>query len=251
MNVRQIVLPIHFAFTLLACNGPRATTTSAPTAPPTEQAVAPAASAPPPVGAPSSLPPQSYQWTFDSDPVGAPPPGFEFGRTGSGTPGRWQVRAEAGAPSGPAVLAQVDADTTDFRFPVAVAKGVSLRDVRVQVRCKPVSGTVDRACGLVARYRDQDNYYLTRANALEGNVRLYIVREGKRSQLASWSGQIMSGSWYSYRFDLQGDHLQVYWEGKRVIDHHDSTFNDAGSIGVWTKADSVTYFDDLTAEPLS
>ncbi len=83
------------------------------------------------------------------------------------------MQAAPDAPSAPNVLAQVDADATDFRFPVAVADGPGLRDVRVSVKCKPVSGAVDQACGVVWRYRNASNYYLARANADENNVRLY------------------------------------------------------------------------------
>ncbi len=147
------------------------------------------------------------------------------------------------------MLAQVDADTTDYRFPVAVANEPSLRDVKLSVRCKPVSGTVDQACGLVFRYRDQDNYYITRANALEDNVRLYHVVKGDRRQFAGWNGKVSSGAWHSLRVDAKGDRFEVYWDDKKVIDAHDGTLTDAGKVGLWTKADSVTYFDDLTASP--
>lgn len=186
--------------------------------------------------------------TFDDDAVNAPPAGFSFGRTGSGPLGRWVVQAEAGAPSGANVLAQLDADDTDMRFPVAVMDEPVLRDARVSVRCNMVSGRVDQACGLVARYRDENNYYITRANALEGNIRLYTVRDGQRRQLASWVGQVTPNAWHAYRFDVLGDHLEVFWDDQRVLDHHDTTFTEAGRVGVWTKADSVTYYDDLRAE---
>jgi hypothetical protein len=160
------------------------------------------------------------------------------------------VHAEAGAPSGGHVLAQLDADDTNHRFPVAVANGPSLRDVRVSVRCKVVSGRVDQACGLVARYRDEHNYFVTRANALEDNVRLYTVRDGRRRELASWSGRVTPNVWHEYRLDVRGDHLEVFWDAQRLLDHRDDTFTEAGGIGLWTKADSVTYFDDLRVEPL-
>lgn len=113
-----------------------------------------------------------------------------------------------------------------------------------------VSGEVDRACGLVARYADRDNYFVTRANALENNVRLYTVRNGNRSELASFSGAVTANTWHDYRFELRGDNLEVFWDGTRVIDHRDSTFTAPGRTGVWTKADSVTYFDDFVVEPL-
>jgi len=213
----------------------------------------PAASESPPVAKPvASAEPGangSGKWTFDSDRAETAPSGFSFGKTGGGKPGQWIVRAVPDAASPPNVLAQIDADATDYRFPVAVGNEPSLRDVRLSVRCKPVSGKVDQACGLVFRYRDQDNYYVTRANALENNVRLYHVLKGDRRQFAAWNGRVASGAWHSLRVDAKGDHFEVYWDDKKIIDAHDGTFTDAGKVGIWTKADSVTYFDDLTAAP--
>jgi hypothetical protein len=186
--------------------------------------------------------------TFDDDTPDAPPRGFSFARTGKGAPGKWIVKAEAGAPSGANVLAQVDPDNTNSRFPVAVLNDPILKDVRVSVRCKPVSGKVDQACGLVARYRDENNYFITRANALEDNIRLYTVRDGKRTEIASHDIEVSPNVWYDYRLDVKGDHLQVFWNGERVLDHHDGTFTEAGHVGVWTKADSITHFDNLQIE---
>src|SRR5436309_8915848 len=189
-------------------------------------------------------------WNFDSEKAEGPPAGFAFGRTGSGREGRWVVRAEKGAPSGGNVLAQVDTDDTDYRFPVAVVQDTSLRDLSLSVKCKPVSGNVDQACGLVFRFKDSNNYYITRANALENNVRIYYVKEGNRRQFAGWNGKVTSGEWHELRVDAKGDHSEVSWDGKKVIDATDKTFPDAGKIGVWTKAYSVTYFDDLTVRSM-
>ncbi len=186
-------------------------------------------------------------WNFDSDTLDAPPAQFAFGRTGTGREGKWLVRAEPGAPSGPNVLAQTDADPTDNRFAVAFTVDAFPADVDLAVKCKPISGSVDRACGLVLRLIDTNNYYLTRANALENNVRLYFVKEGHRQQIASWTGNVTSGVWHAYRIVATGDHFEVYWDGAKILDHRDSTFASGGRVGVWTKADSVTYFDDLTA----
>ena len=186
-------------------------------------------------------------WNFDADPVNAPPAGFSFGRTGKGKPGRWVVQAEKDAPSAGNVLAQLDTDTTDYRFPVAVAGEPKFGDVNLSVRCKPVSGRVDQACGLVFRYEDENNYYLTRANALEDNVNLYYVKDGRRRQITGWSGKVTSGAWHQLGVEARGDHFVVSFDGNKVVDTHDSTFSQPGKVGVWTKADSVTYFDDLTA----
>src|SRR5215831_525279 len=120
---------------------------------------------------------------LDSQPTGQAPQGFEFGRTGGGALGKWVVKAEPDAPSAPNVLAQLSTDDTDYRFPVAFT-GPELQNLRLSVKCKPVSGRVDQGCGLVFRLKDPDNYYIARANALEDNVRLYHVVEGKRIQFA-------------------------------------------------------------------
>lgn len=189
-------------------------------------------------------------WTFDTDHTGAAPAGFSFGRTGRGAPGRWIVQSAPDAPSGQNVLAQVDADHTDYRFPMAVALAPTLRNLRVAVKCKPVAGEVDQACGLVFRYQDENNYYVTRANALEGNVRLYRVVKGNRQQFASWNGAVATGAWHELAAEARGDHFTVYWDGQEIMAADDQTFREPGKVGVWTKADSVTYFDNLRVEPL-
>ncbi len=188
-------------------------------------------------------------WQFDSLPEGQPPTGFSFGRTGGGRVGHWMVQSAPDAPSPSNVLAQVDSDRTDYRFPVAVAPAPTFTDGSASVKCKPVSGRVDRACGIVFRYQDENNYYLSRANALEDNVRFYYVKNGRRIQLANWSGNVTSGVWHELRVEFQGDHVAVYWDGTKRIDAHDRTFSSPGRVGVWTKADSYTLFDDLTAKP--
>jgi hypothetical protein len=189
-------------------------------------------------------------WTFDTDKTGAPPAGFSFGRTGGGKEGRWLVQASADAPSKPNVLVQADADTTDYRFPITVADASSFKDVKVSVSCRPVSGSVDQACGLVWRYKDANNYYLSRANALENNVRLYYVKDGKRIQISSWSGKVASKTWHKLEVEARADRFVVFFDGKKVLDANDSTFSGTGKVGVWTKADSVTEFDDLRVDAL-
>jgi hypothetical protein len=197
---------------------------------------------------PGQIKPGSWKWDFETDSPGQPPSGFFFSKTGSGGMGKWTVSVQKDAPSGANVLAQLDADPTSYRFPIAIPERISVRDFRLSVRCKPGSGKVDQACGLVFRYLDENNYYVTRANALEDNVRFYHVIAGKRSELASWSGQVTSGSWHELTVNAKGDLFEISWEGKKVIEARDKTFTETGKIGLWTKADSVTYFDDLTVE---
>ena len=190
-------------------------------------------------------------WDFQGDAVSSPPAGFGFGRTGQGREGKWIVLADPTAPSGGHVLAQTDADGTDYRFPVAFASAPEVKDLRLEVRCKAVSGKVDEACGLVFRFKDPDNYYVARANALEDNVNLYHVVKGRRREIKGWRGKVTANAWHTLAVEARGDRLQVFWEGKPIIDAKDDTFRDAGKVGLWTKADSVTYFAALTVKPLS
>jgi hypothetical protein len=189
-------------------------------------------------------------WSFEKDTAGKAPAGFSFARTGEGKAGRWIVRDEPGAPSGKAVLAQVDTDDTDYRFPLAVADRPEIKDLRLTVKCKPTEGKVDQACGLVFRYKDENNYYVTRANALENNVRLYHVRDGRRIQFAGWNGKVAKNTWHQLAVEAKGDQMRVFFDGNRVMEATDGTFAGAGKVGLWTKADSVTLFDDLSVVPL-
>jgi hypothetical protein len=189
-------------------------------------------------------------WDFGAEAPGAAPNGFSFGRTGQGREGRWVVVADPTSPAGGRALAQLDDDATDYRFPVAVAEAPVLRDLRLEVRCRPLSGKVDEACGLVFRFRDADDYYVARANALEDNVNLYRVVKGRRSQIAGWRGAVTRDAWHALAVEARGDHLKVFWDGRPVVDARDATFPEAGRVGVWTKADSVTHFAALTAVPL-
>lgn len=188
---------------------------------------------------------------FSDDAVGQPPKGFEFGHTAkTGAPGKWVVEAE-GANK---YLAQVDADNTRARFPVAVVRDISAADVDLSVRFRPVSGRVDQAAGLVWRYRDQDNYYIVRANALEDNVVLYKVENGKRTDLPvkgegrtyGKKSEVPARQWSTLRVVASARLFEVYFNGTKLYEVDDTTFTQPGKVGVWTKADSVTQFDDLT-----
>ena len=188
---------------------------------------------------------------FSDDAVGQPPKGFEFGYTAKvGAPGKWVIQAE-GANK---YLVQTDADSTRARFPVAVLSDVSAADVDLSVRFRPISGRVDQAAGLVWRYRDQDNYYIVRANALEDNVVLYKVESGKRTDLPlkgagrtyGKKSDVPAGQWSTLRVVANGRVFEVYFNGAKLYEVEDATFTTPGKVGVWTKADSVTQFDDLT-----
>jgi hypothetical protein len=182
---------------------------------------------------------------FESDTVGQAPAGFTFALTGSGRPGAWSVRSDDAVPARGRVLAQTDADPTSYRFPVAILTGLSTMDVDVRVRFRPVSGRVDQAAGIVWRYRDANNYYIVRANALESNVVLYKVEHGKRFDLPlKGSGRtygkkapVAKTSWSQLGITARGLLHTVSLNGQELYQVEDSTFMTAGQVGLWTKAD--------------
>jgi hypothetical protein len=196
---------------------------------------------------------QTTTINFDSDKAGDPPKGFTTALTGRGRPGVWVVVKDDTAPSKSNVLAQTDADTTGYRFPVCVYDSLNAKDADISVKIKAISGTGDQGGGIVWRYKDKDNYYIVRANALENNVVLYRVLNGKREDLPLKSEgktygkkvKAPSGQWNTLRVTAQGNVFTVYFNGQQLYQAEDETFKDAGKIGLWTKADSVIHFDDL------
>ncbi|HYL10127.1 MAG TPA: hypothetical protein VEU31_05265 [Candidatus Acidoferrales bacterium] len=189
-------------------------------------------------------------WSFDKDTPGKAPEGFTSALTGRGTMGRWVVTQEATAPSSPNVLAQTSQDKTDYHFPLAIAEGTSYKDLALTVKFKAISGTVDQGAGLLFRLRDKDNYYVVRANALENNFRLYHVVNGRRIQFAGANFKVSSQTWHEIKVEVRGEEFKCYYDGQLKFTAKDSTFKDAGKVGLWTKADSVIYFDDLTVTDL-
>jgi hypothetical protein len=173
------------------------------------------------------------------------PVAFQPMLTGRGGPVAWTVIDDATAPAGPKVLAQTSRDRTDYRFPLAVFDQPVLQDLDVAVRFKPVSGEVDRAAGIAVRLADRDNYYVVRANALEDNVRLYRVVKGDRQQFAGANVKVPSGVWQELRLVVRGNRFEVFFGAKSLYVATDTTFPGAGRVALWTKADSVTHFDDL------
>ena len=190
---------------------------------------------------------QQLVYNFDSDSNGQLPGKFHAARTGSGAESKWVVMSDAAAPSRPNVVAQTSTDRTDYRFPLLIADEGSFQDLDLSVKFKAVSGSIDRAGGLVFRLKDPNNYYIVRANALENNYRLYHVVNGRRSQFAGANLKVTSGEWHELRVEAAGNKITCYYDGNKKIEATDDTFKDAGKVGLWTKADSVTYFDDLKA----
>ena len=178
---------------------------------------------------------------FDHDSTGSPPAGWSCGVTGRGSP-KWQVEADSSAPSQPNVLKQSGRGT----FPWCAERDVSLADGFVEVKFRPIDGGEDRAGGVVWRFKDSDNYYVARANALENNVSLYYTTRGTRHGIKYVDAPVASGQWHTLRVEFTGKRIKVLLDGKLHIDQEDDHILGPGSVGVWTKADSVTAFDDFS-----
>ena len=174
---------------------------------------------------------------------------FTQWRTGEGDPAEWTVVADASAEGGRAI-AQVSRDKTGYRFPLAIYKPFSGRDVEVSVRFKPVAGTVDQAGGIAVRLQTPDDYYVVRANALEDNVRFYRVVKGKREQLAGVDVKVAPTVWHTLAVKAEGDHFSISYDGKTLFTAEDNSFAGPGKVALWTKADSVTHFDTIAITPL-
>jgi len=178
---------------------------------------------------------------FDDATPDAPPPGWTATQTGKGE-AKWTVAKDDTAPSKPNVLKQ----SGEATYPVCLKTDTRLRNGFVEVKFKPVSGKQDQAGGLVWRARDSDNYYVARANALEDNVTIYHTIQGKRTEKKRTDMKVASNQWHTLRVDFIGNHFTVTFDGKTAIEWEDQTFTKPGMVGVWTKADSVTLFDDFS-----
>ena len=192
---------------------------------------------------------------FEADTPGTVPRGWSVAMTHNGGAPRWEIVRDESAPSPPHVLAQLSQDRTAGRFPLAIWDRTSVVDGSVSVAFKTVDGAVDQAAGIVWRYQDPNNYYIVRANALENNVVLYKVENGVRLSIAPEGlpsrsygirHDIPRGLWHNLRIDFHGGSFVVVLNGEKLFEAEDRTFAESGKTGLWTKADSVTYFDEFT-----
>jgi hypothetical protein len=198
----------------------------------------------------SLLAPSGKVVNFDTFKIGQAPPGWTVGSAGkSGAPG-WEIRKDQTAPTQPYVLAEVSADPTETRSPLAILNDPSTRDADVSVRIKPISGQDGLAGGVVWRYRDENNYYLARADADQNTVSVFKVQNGRKiAILAGVKHPIPANAWSILKVSVRGARFQVFVDHRRVLDGQDKTFSAAGRVGLWTLADSVIYFDDFRVYP--
>ena len=197
---------------------------------------------------------QTLTINFDSYKPGALPPEWKSAMTHTGGAPKWVILSDSTAPSKPNVIAQTSDDKTGGRFPLAIYQKANFTNGELSVDFKAISGTGDQAAGLLWRYRDENNYYIVRANALEDNVVLYKFEAGKRVSLAprgtppktyGVKHKVPSQTWSNLHVKFQGPLFTVYLDHKEIFQVEDSTFTGPGLVGLWTKADSVTHFDNF------
>jgi hypothetical protein len=187
--------------------------------------------------------------SFEGTQIGVAPEGWTATLTGSGNP-KWTVESDGSAPSKSKVLKQSGRAT----YPLLLKNDTSIKDGFVEIKFKAVAGSQDRAAGIVWRAKDANNYYVARANALEDNVVLYKTVNGVRGPLDivgrkggyGTDVKVPADTWHSLRVDFSGSRFRVSFNGKQLFEVEDSTFTGAGKVGLWTKADSVTLFDQIT-----
>jgi hypothetical protein len=177
---------------------------------------------------------QTEEWSFDKDATGKSPAGAEvFG-------GTWEVKAESDAPSAPNVLCQ----SATAKFPAIRFGDKVYGDLTATVRFKAISGKDDQAAGIIFRVQDANNYYILRANALEDNVYFFRFAGGTRSSITHGNMKVPSGQWQELKLEVEGNHFRGFLNGQLVVETTDDAYK-AGGVGLWTKADSVTCFDDF------
>src|SRR5712692_3950902 len=184
-------------------------------------------------------------WTFEDDPPESLPPEFQVGTLFDGRPaGEWKILQTEAANNGTHVLGQVMGKGAEHAYKVVLIQGTTATDLDVRVSFLPISGKADMGGGLIWRATDDRKYYLTRANPLEQNIRIYHVVKGIRHMLKNFDQIIDVKNWHRLHLVTRGCQIQVFYDDKPVFDLCDETFRE-GRIGLWTKSDAVTYFDDL------
>lgn len=189
-----------------------------------------------------------HVWTFDEHPPKVLPSEFKVGTLFDGRPaGEWKVLGTDRAKSPPHVLAQLLGKGAEHAYKTVFINGVRASDLELEVSFLPIDGKADMGGGLIWRAADDRNYYLTRANPLEQNIRIYRVVQGVRHMLKNFDQIIDVRQWHRLRVTTKGCQVQVFFDGKQVFDLCDQTYS-TGQVGLWTKSDAVTFFDDLTLQ---
>ncbi len=194
---------------------------------------------------------QSISFNFDKEPIGKLPANWVAKQTGvAKLPRVWQVVADDSAPSKPNVLALTKTESEGIVSNLLILDKPPFKDVDISVRLKAISGKVDQGGGVIWRCKDENNYYICRLNPLESNFRVYKMEQATRTQFASAKVEAQEGKWYTLRVTMTGSDIACYLDGQKLLEAKDETFPSAGTIGLWTKADAATAFDDLEVKPV-
>ncbi len=186
---------------------------------------------------------------FEKYETGRFPTDFISTFTGNGIPGIWKIKEDETAPSPSKVMAQLSSRNFGYHFNLAVVKNTNFSNLKLSVYFKAIRGKEDRGGGPVWRYLDANNYYIARANPLENNFRVYKVVGGIRRMMATVNLKITSGKWHRIDIENIENEIKCYYDGKLYLNVKDNTFK-SGKVGLWTKADAVTYFDNLNVEEI-
>lgn len=184
-------------------------------------------------------------WNFDQDSPSTAPAGFHIGTLFDGRPaGDWQVISSDKATSPPHVLAQLHGKGAEHAYKLVLVQGTEAEDIELSVMLLPIAGKADMGGGLLWRAADDRNYYLVRANPLEQNIRVYRVVNGVRHMIQNFDHVIDIRQWHRLRVQMRGCDARVWFDEQAVFTLCDRTFA-KGYVGLWTKSDAITYFDDL------
>jgi len=192
------------------------------------------------------------QWTFENEHMGGIPKNWKVAETDSkGKTATWEIVTNDSTHDNLKAIAVTVSENRKHTFNLLIATETKFKDLEIEVEVKPVGGNEDEGGGPMWRVMDADNYYVARWNPMEDNFRVYFVKDGQRKQLGSATFAIEDNDWHKIRIVHKGQKIVAEFDGKKLIELEDDTFQDAGMIGLWTKADATTAFDNLTVENLS
>ena len=184
---------------------------------------------------------------FSKDDIGKVPAGWKAEKTGKGEGSVWKVVEDGTAPSQSGVALAQTAKSPGGVFNICVAEDTKYKDVTLSVSFKAIAGESDQGGGFVWRYQDNNNYYICRMNPLEDNYRVYHVVNGKRIQIGTKEGvKVPKGEWHKLKVEVKGNKMEGYLDGEKLWEVTDDTFKEAGKVGLWTKADAQSHFDQFT-----
>lgn len=234
---------------LAACSGDPPSVpvqAAAAKAPPAEAKAPPADAKAPPQ--PDATTPTARTWTFDDALPGKVPVGLRITETGGqGTPATWAVVADPSAPTNPFVFGVTQSRNTKKTYNLALVDGTRYGDVDLQVMLRAVSGQLNQGGGVIWRVKDENNYYIARWDPVEDNAYLYVMQGGARTALAKIDLELDHEAWHALRVVAEGPRIELYIDDKPVLTAEDTSLTEAGMIGLWTKSDAATLFDDLSA----